>query len=351
MDFTNLPPLSSMAPSATRRVKAVVCLIFCSATAAFGAERSFHPIGIYLDLQRVDYRREPIERWTRVLQGLRGLGFNTVVAKTNEAMLERAELLDFKVITGANPGNPERTRQWEQYDSLLAWLGIDEPGRSGRIPEAKQQYLAMREIAQRPIAVSLYLPSAYPEANDLADILLPDPYIFGHVRRDGSMYGIDEIANRIGALKGQLHQGKKLWAVPQLYAWYPFFKRPPTATELEAETILCLGEGAEGIIYFALNSGQYFPNPPDFEPAVADETPEPWELYDHPALLGEVRRINKITRHVLQQFDPGAEKKSLPDGGIRYTWRRGEDSFAAEVHLKPEVHVDYNFQAPSGDDY
>lgn len=311
--------------------------------AGAGEVEPFHPIGIFMDLNRIDFRKEPIERWVRTMQGLKGLGFNTAVVNADEAMLEQAASLDFRIITYVDLQNPERIRKFEGHESLLAWYGMDEPGRSKRIDEARRQYKKARETTGKPLAVSLYLPSAYREANALADILLPDPYIFGHVRRDRTFYPITEIAERIAALRRELEPGKRLWAVPQLYAWHPFFKRPPTPDELEAQTVLCLGEGAEGLLYFALNSGQYFPHPPDYEPVIEGENPTPWELWDHPELLDRVRKMNKITRHILHQFEPGAEKQSLPDGAIRYTWRRGRDSFTAEVHVQPRLHVEYAF--------
>lgn len=301
------------------------------------------PIGIFLDLHRRDYTREPIEHWTRLLQGLQGLGFNTVVAKVNTRMLARAEMLGMNVITAANWDRPERTREWESYSSLLAWTGTDEPDRTGQLDAARAQYAAFRRIATRPLAVSLYLPEAYAGANDLADILLPDPYIFGHVRRDGTFYPIEEIARRVGALRSRLRPEKRIWAVPQLYAWHPFFKRPPTPDELEAQTLLCLGEGAEGILYFALNSGDYFPHPPDYEPVAEGESPRPWNLYDHPELLDRLRRVNRITRLILQQYEAPAEKESLPGGGVRYTWRRASDAFSAEIRLQPGIALDYAF--------
>lgn len=320
----------------------IVFSILTAGAAAADNDR-VHPIGIFIDLHRVDFRKEPIERWIRTMQGLKGLGFDTAVVNANEAMLDQATLLDFQIVTYANFEDSARSARFEAHPSLLAWYGIDEPGRVVRLEEARRQYAKARETTTRPLAVSLYLPSAYPEANALADILLPDPYIFGHVRRDGTFYGITEVAERIGALKRELEPGKRLWAVPQLYAWHPYFKRPPTPDELEAQTMLCLGEGAEGILYFALNSGQYYPHPPHYESVTEGEKPTPWALYDHPGLLDRLRKMNKITRHVFAQFDAAAEKESLPDGSIRYTWRRGTDSFTAEVRTRPRLHVEYSF--------
>lgn len=324
-------------------VRAAFAACCLSGVVAAAETEPFHPIGIFIDLNRFDFHQEPIEHWIRQMHALESLGFNTAVVKSNEAMLEQAELLDFRIVTGASLDNPERTRRFERYDSLLAWYGMDEPGRLGVIEEAKKQYAQARQVISRPLAVSLYLPSAYGEANELADILLPDPYIFGHVKRDRTYYGLEEISRRIAALKSRLASGKRLWAVPQLYAWHPFFKRPPTPDELEVQTITCLGEGAEGILYFALNSGQYYPHPPGYEPVEKGEPPTPWELYDHPELLDRLKKMNRISRHILYEFDAGAEKKSLEDGAIRYTWRRGEKSFSAEVRLKPRLHVDYSF--------
>jgi len=317
-----MPVLRSIARTV---VLSTLLLSLLSVQVRAGTSETDHPIGIFIDLNRIDFRKQPIERWIRTIHALKGLGFDTAVVKANERMLEQAALLDFRIVTYLNLENADRTRRFEARESLLAWYGIDEPGRVGRIAEARQQYEKSRELIGRPLAVSLYLPSAYPQANDLADILLPDPYIFGHVRRDRTYYPITEIADRIAALRRELEPGKRIWAVPQLYAWHPFFKRPPTPDELEAQTILCLGEGADGILYFALNSGHYYPGSPDYEP------------------VERLRRVNRVTRHVLSQFDAGAEKESLPDGTIRYTWRRGADSFTAEVHVEPRLHVEYSF--------
>jgi hypothetical protein len=303
----------------------------------------FVPIGIFLDLNRRDFRREPIEQWTRMVLALQSLGFNTAVVKADEAMLARAELLDFRLITGASWNNPERTARWERYASLLAWLGEDEPGRNNRLEEARVLYSDFRREARRPLAVALYLPSAYPHANDLADVILPDPYIFGHMRSDGSTYPITEIADRIAALRNVLAEDKRMWAVPQLYAWHPLFKRPPSPLELEVQTLFCLGEGAEGILYFALNSGQYYPHPPSFEPATDDEQPSEWQLYQHPDLVAAVKRVNRITRHILLQYGGRAEREDLEGRGIRYSWRRSGHTFSAEIRLEPELGVKYNF--------
>lgn len=310
---------------------------------ADNVEAEFHPFGIFVDLHRRDFRKEPIEEWTRLLQGLQGLGLNTVVAKVNEAMLERADLLGFKVITGAQWDRPERTAAWERHESLLAWIGTDEPGRTEQIELAKEQYAAFRQTARRPLAVSLYLPSAYVHANELADILVPDPYIFGYEKPDGTSYPILEIADRIAALHKELREGRRIWAAPQLFAWHPYFKRPPTPEEVEAETILCLGEGAEGVIYFALNSGDYFPNPPEYEPKEIDAASRPWELYEHPELLDTLRKMSKIARHIQQQFGGRAEKTLLENGIVRYTWTKGSDRFEVEIRTQPTVEVLYGF--------
>lgn len=326
------------------RAAVLILLILTVSLPAYAEnDRAFHPIGIFLDLNRRDFRREPIEQWTRLLQGLRALGFNTVVAKVDERLLARADALDFRVITGAHWDNPERTRAREKHPSLLAWLGIDEPGRTGRVAEAKQKYLDYRQVANRPLAVALFLPTVYGDANELADILLPDPYIFGHARPGEIFPDIRETGRRVALLRSQLHPGKRLWAVPQLYAWHPFFKRPPTADELEAQTILCLGEGAEGILYFAYNSGTYFPHPPRFEPLGENEAARPWELTEHDDLLNRLKRVNRISRHVLEQFGTKAERVDLSPEKRRYTWRKGQERFVVEIQFSPELRIDYTF--------
>jgi hypothetical protein len=306
-------------------------------------QEDFVPIGIFLDLNRRDFRREPIEQWTRMILALQSLGFNTAVVKADEAMLDRADLLDFRIITGASWSNPERTAKWERYPSLLAWIGVDEPGRNDRIDEAKTLYQSFRNEATRPLAVALYLPSAYPHANELADIVLPDPYIFGHVRRDGTSYPITEIADRIAALRNLLASDKRMWAVPQLYAWHPLFKRPPSPIELEVQTLFCLGEGAGGILYFALNSGEYYPHPPAYDPLTPEEQPTDWELYDHPELVATVKRVNRISRHILLQYGGRAHREDPDENMIRYTWTKADRSFTAEIRLRPELVVTYNF--------
>lgn len=303
----------------------------------------FHPIGIFFGLNDLRFDKLPIEEWDRTIVELKRLGFNTAVVSATPEMLEVAERREFKVITHIDPRRPDRTAEFERYDSLLAWYGIDEPERSGRLEEAIEQYKSLKPQLRRPLAVSLYVPEAYPSANDLGDVIMPDPYIFGHVRKDGTTYPLTEIADRIRRLRSHLEPGKKIWAVPQLYAWYPYFRRPPTPAELEVQTIMCLAEGADGIAYFSWNSGAWYPDSADFGPRYEGHLTSPWSLSDHPDLAERTSRMNRFTQFVLNRFDGPAARTMLAPDLIEYRWANEEASLTARIRLSNPPTVEYDF--------
>lgn len=303
----------------------------------------FEPIGIFFALNHPRFDKLPIEEWERTIIELKRLGFNCAALNATPEMLEVAARRQFKIITHVEGRTPEWIERMERYPSLLAWYGIDEPERSERLDEAIEQYEQLGAKLGRPMAVSLYLPSAYPRANEVADVVMPDPYIFGHTRKDGTTYPLTEISRRIEELRGYLNPEKRIWAVPQLYAWYPYFRRPPTPAELEVQTIMCLAEGADGIIYYSLNSGSWFPDGVDHGPAHEAHVPSPWNLMDHPELVEKMQRMNRFTSHVLRRFEGPAIKTQIEDNVIEYRWVNGEDSLTARLRLGAEPEVEYDF--------
>lgn len=107
--------------------------------------------------------------------------------------------------------------------------------------------------------------------------------------------------------------------------------------------MMCLGEGATGIVYFSLNSGSYFPNSAEFEPSFEGESPTAWDLRDQPELVRAVKRVNRRVRYILNRFSGPASREWVGEKTIRYRWDNGTDSLTVEVTVGPELGVRYDF--------
>ena len=120
----------------------------------------------------------------------------------------------------------------------------------------------------------------------------------------------------------------------------PVFKRPPTAIELEIETLMCLGEGATGIVYFQLDHWDYFKDSPDFEPLTPGRMPPLHTLFDHQDLLRKIQEINPKTRWILDAFPEPASRTETATT-ITYVWDNGTEKFTAQIGLSAPYQITY----------
>lgn len=269
----------------------------------FGKVDAVAPIGIFLGAEP-NFRLKTDQEFRKFVQHLKLLGFNTVVTGANCRMVEIANDEHFQIISYL-PDDLEkldfvRLGEIECMDrnpALSAWYFSDEPDRLGKISEASKRYETIKALGiQKPLALSLYVPKLYSQTSGLGDVVMPDPYIFGYRKKDGSSYTVSEIVDRLRSLKGLLREDQQMWTIPQLYAWYPYFRRPPTAEENLAQTIIAIAEGSTGLVYFSWNSGAYFDHEPNFEPVFQGESPRNWELEKSADLLASVSSVNCIAK-------------------------------------------------------
>lgn len=295
---------------------------FWTASTAVATESSlFFPRGIFLGAHP-DYRLAESAEVLELFKKLRAAGFNTVVMSANIRELDLAADTGLKVITYTEEADwvrdSARVMAMDQHPSLLAWYIFDEPERVNKINEACERYRFFKHQhpLHKPLAVSAYLPKGYRAVAQCSDIMMPDPYVFGSQTASGRPTDLRDMANRL-QLAQQIakEENVRLWVIPQLYAWHPYFKRPPTPTENIAQHVLSILMGAEGLVGFAWNSGAYYPNPPLFEPLSPQEARTPWQLEEYPELIASLTQAFELAEELRKQGGSWSlEKQSTGEG-------------------------------------
>jgi hypothetical protein len=242
------------------------------------AGTSFYPIGIYSVPSTND------------LASLKQAGFNLVVGRAERAYLDAARDAGLKVLaapgTSAGPGfNPAKARdiagQFDRHPALWAWYVVDEPDMDG-IPPA-QVSEACRSLkaagARKPTALVLYQGYEALHYGNLADITLIDRYPIPWLP-------LANFGQHVTMTRLALGRHKPLVAVIQAFDWascpelLPGRKnfRAPTHEEIRCMTYEALARGANGLLYYAYDSGRW----------KLREHPETWE-----ALRSVVREVNR----------------------------------------------------------
>ena len=241
------------------------------------ANTSFYPIGIYSVPSTNDFA------------SLKQAGLNLVVGRAEQSYLDAAWDAGLKVLaapgTSAGPAfNPANARQivkqFDRHPALWAWYVVDEPDLSG-IPPG-QVCEACRSLkaagACKPTALVLYQDYQALHYGNLADITMivryPIPWL-----------PLANFGQHVTMARLALGRDKPLIAVIQAFDWascpemLPGRKnfRAPTHEEIRCMTYEALARGANGLIYYAYDSGR-------------------WKLREHPdtweALQSIAREVN-----------------------------------------------------------
>jgi hypothetical protein len=241
------------------------------------ANTSFYPVGIYSVPSTNDFA------------SLKQAGFNLVVGPAERSYLDAARNAGLKVLaapgTSAGPGyNPAKAREmvklFDSHPALWAWYVVDEPDMDGIPPTQVSQ--ACRSLkaagARKPTALVLYQGYQSLHYANIADITMIDRYPIPWLPL--ANFGQHVTTARLAVAKD-----KPLLAVIQAFDWSSCPEmlpgeenlRPPTYEELRCMTYEALARGANGLFYFAFDSGR-------------------WKIRDHPetweALKTVVKEVN-----------------------------------------------------------
>ena len=233
-----------------------------SQTVAPFSDRSFFPIGIY-GAAISDYAE------------LSAAGFNMVQASAHDipslkAILEAAQAHNLKLLLSPasllreiekNGAVLTATLRAALLNAVAAWYLDDAP--EGRSVSPKVLDRTRRELLRlglgRPGAAALLRSWRARDYAPTVDIFMSDPYPIPFEPLSWISDCLDEIRRTIAD-----DSTKRAWSVIQAFPWKSVSDDPallkgraPTAAELRALTALALSHGAQGIFFYALESGRY----------------------------------------------------------------------------------------------
>ncbi len=230
-------------------------MLFFASTACRSPRAPFYPIGIY---------SVPT---TNDLTTVRQAGFNLVVGTASPAYLDAARRRGIKVLaspgSSAGPGFSAATvrrtvAEFDSHPALWAWYLIDEPDLNQVSPQdvRNAHRFLKNQGAHKPTAIVLYQGSSAFDYAGIADILMIDRYPVPWLP-------LANFPQHVWMARLGLGPKKPLIAVIQAFDWsyhrdlLPEEKdlRPPTYEELRCMTYCALARRANGIIYYAFQSG------------------------------------------------------------------------------------------------
>jgi len=257
-------------------VTGLACLAGC-ALPQRKVSRNFFPIGICSVNSTSDY------------ETVKSAGFNLVGGSADDACLDAARAAGLRVLAAPNTSagpefNPTAARKavkdYDGHPALWAWSLVDEPDLNAVPPQQViQAHRCLKDArARKPTALTLYQGYEALHYANLADITMIDRYPIPWLPL--ANFGQHVTLARLAVAKDKL-----LLAVIQAFDWssYPEMLpgeknlRPPTYEELRCMTYEALARGANGLFYFAFDSGR-------------------WKILDHPetweALKAVVKEVN-----------------------------------------------------------
>ena len=203
-----------------------------------------------------------------------------VPGNATRACLDAAQRNSLQLFPSPPPvdGKPESRRALREADghpALWAWYLVDEPDLNNIAPaEVRRMHARLRDAgARKPIALVCYQGARAADYVDSCDILMIDRYPVPW--------------QPLAAVSAQMRMGrltagrdKKFIAVLQAFDW-EFHKellpdeknlRPPNYAELRCMVYQALTQRADGILFYALNSGT-------------------WKIREHPATWDALKRV------------------------------------------------------------
>ena len=223
------------------------------------ARQNFYPIGIYC-----------VDR-TNDFASVQAAGFNVITGPATKEFLDDAQANGLKVL--ASPGttagpdfDPARARSVINavggHPALWAWYLVDEPDLNLISPEQvrRTQRFVKSLCPTKPTALVIYKGDNARDYANIADVTMVDRYPIPWLP-------LASFGQHVEMTRLALPPEKPLVAVIQAFDWntaraeLPDEKnttmRPPTYAELRCMTYEALARGANGLFYFAFDTGAW----------------------------------------------------------------------------------------------
>lgn len=245
--------------------------------------KAFYPIGIY----GVDS--------TNNFQMVKEAGFNLVTGPAQRAYLDAAQHAGLKVLASPHTSAGKNfdptaaaraVKQFDQHPALWAWYLVDEPDLNEIPPdEVIQAHRCLKALkARKPTALVIYQGYEAWDYGNITDIMMVDRYPIPWLPL--ANFGQHVQMTRLGVGKDQ-----PLIAVIQAFDWasYPEMLpgeknfRAPTYEEMRCMTYEALARGANGLFYYAFDSG--------------------WKMREHPETWAALKAVIKEVNERLPLFE------------------------------------------------
>ncbi len=223
-------------------------------------------------------------------------GFNTVVGSASTGYLDAAQKNGLKVL--AAPGSQagpnfdplaaqSAVRKFDRHPALWSWYLVDEPDLNQISPDAVREAnsTVKKAGAIKPTSLVLYKGSEALHYANIADITMIDRYPI-------AWQPLAAFSQHVGMVRLALGPKKPLMAVIQAFDWSYFPElvpgetnlRAPTFAELRCMTYLALAERANGLFYYAYDSGG-------------------WKMEEQPDSWNNLKKVVKEVRERLPLFE------------------------------------------------
>jgi len=289
----------------------------------------FYPVGIYSVGQAED------------LAAVRQAGFNAVTGPASAEFLDAAQKAGVQVLaspdtTAGTNFSPEAARnavkRFDSHPALWSWYVVDEPDFQRIAPE--EVVAANRCIkgagARKPTALVLWQGASALHYANITDITMIDRYPIPWLP-------LANFSQHVRDTRLALGKDKPMIAVIQAFDWnaYPELVpgerdlRPPTYAELRCMTYCALAQQANGLFYYAFDSGA-------------------WRIREHPETWRSLREVVSEVNRYLPLFE--AEHLWCPWVQDYRDWSRRFNA-ALEGSISPALLrvKKGNEQVPAGD--
>ena len=259
-------------------VSMAVILFTLLSTGCRHPKTAFYPVGIYSVGKTQD------------LAVVREAGFNAVTGPADRRFLDSARALDLKVLaspdtsagTNFNAAAARRAiTRFDAHPALWSWYVVDEPDFQRISPEAvvAANHSIKHAGARKPTSLVLWQGASALHYANITDITMIDRYPVPWLP-------LANFSQHLRDTRLALGKDKPMIAVIQAFDWnaYPELVpgekglRPPTREELRCMTYCALAQRANGLFYYAFDSGTWR----------IREHPETWQAVQE--VVGEVNR-------------------------------------------------------------
>jgi hypothetical protein len=230
----------------------------CRTPAPAPARLDFYPVGLYCVNDTNDFA------------AVRTAGFNVVAGPARAGFLDAAQANGLKVLASVDtvPGADfdrakagDAVKQFDAHPALWAWYLVDEPDLNRISPDdVRQAEAAVKSFSPtKPTALVLYDGHSARDYAGIADITMIDRYPVPWLP-------LANFGQHVGLARAALPPEKPLLAVIQAFDWstdradlpgVTNALRPPTHAEMRCMTYEALARGADGIFYFAFDTGAW----------------------------------------------------------------------------------------------